>query len=570
MSSEKINTTKKIPEGMVTLHNDLLRVAKKYQEDTGKQAASLTRRFYREHKQSGVLPYDKYYPTWDQALEGAGLEYIIEESTSKKEGPVFDREYFRHNIFNEELKTYVGKYFVTSVIAGAGVNMPFLKAALNYCKVNDAKLIILPMIGVSGNKAEYPEVLHEYFHLFSSEYSFCSKLVAADFHLRPQQIQPLTGLPRLGRKEYSLIVASPKQDMIVCPNIYGKYPHIIHSTGSLSTTETYKENRAGRFAEQDHVTGGLIVEVQSSDLFHIRQIQYKENCFYDLGVKYTETENTFEGVEAIYAGDFHAGFQDQDAVDCTKEMIRLYKPKYFFTGDVLDCYSISHHHEHNIILQSSRPKHVETLELELHNMIKDIKNILESSPDVKFVRVKGNHDEHLERYLRDCSFARDRHNYKIAIELTHYLLNEEDPIKFWTQKNYPELNDKIIWLSRDDDFRIAGIQLANHGDLGPNGSRGSAAGLEVSYGVSVVGHSHSPKIQRSTWVVGTLSNLRLEYNRGPSSWLHSNCLVYKTGQRQMINIIHGRFKYQEIKKVSKKVTKKVTKKKTKSNDSRRK
>ena len=94
----------------------------------------------------------------------------------------------------------------------------------------------------------------------------------------------------------------------------------------------------------------------------------------------------------------------------------------------------------------------------------------------------------------------------------------------------------------DEDYKVAGIQLGVHGHLGANGSRGSLANMEKSYNKSVTGHSHSPAILRDAWVVGTSSRLRLDYNQGPSSWLNTFCLVYPNGQRQLINIIEGKYK----------------------------
>src|SRR5690606_29335149 len=107
----------------------------------------------------------------------------------------------------------------------------------------------------------------------SADFWLSPKLRAMDLLLHPQQMLPLTGLPRFGHKGYSVIVASPKQELFVCPNNQKKYPHIIHSTGTISSPDGYRPTRAGRLAKQDHVFGGLIVEIENEKLFHIRQIQ---------------------------------------------------------------------------------------------------------------------------------------------------------------------------------------------------------------------------------------------------------------------------------------------------------
>ena len=89
---------------------------------------------------------------------------------------------------------------------------------------------------------------------------------------------------------------------------------------------------------------------------------------------------------------------------------------------------------------------------------------------------------------------------------------------------------------------MANVELGAHGDKGANGARGSLHAMENAYGNSVSGHSHSPEILRGAWQVGTCSYLKLEYNQGPSSWLHSSCLLYPNGARQLINVIGGQWR----------------------------
>ena len=42
--------------------------------------------------------------------------------------------------------------------------------------------------------------------------------------------------------------------------------------------------------------------------------------------------------------------------------------------------------------------------------------------------------------------------------------------------------------------------------------------------------------------VGTSSRLKLEYNSGPSSWLHTHCCIYPNGKRTLITIIDGQWR----------------------------
>ena len=114
-----------------------------------------------------------------------------------------------------------------------------------------------------------------------------------------------------------------------------------------------------------------------------------------------------------------------------------------------------------------------------------------------------------------------------------------DPFAFWAEER---LTVPTKFLERDQTFVINGIELSLHGDIGPNGSRGSAVNLNKIGIKSVLGHSHSPCIEKGVCQVGTSSYLRLEYNQGPSSWLQTHCIVYPNGKRTLINIVDGEWK----------------------------
>ena len=59
--------------------------------------------------------------------------------------------------------------------------------------------------------------------------------------------------------------------------------------------------------------------------------------------------------------------------------------------------------------------------------------------------------------------------------------------------------------------------------------------------VVVTQNTHAPGIFREVYTVGCNCKLRQDYNKGGSSWLHGNCIVYKGGVRQMIIIVDGAY-----------------------------
>jgi len=120
---------------------------------------------------------------------------------------------------------------------------------------------------------------------------------------------------------------------------------------------------------------------------------------------------------------------------------------------------------------------------------------------------------------------------------------KQDPIESWMERFHPEFNKRIKWLTRESEFRVAGIDLSQHGDLGSNGSRGSLKSLAELGNVNL-GHSHVPAIYDGLFQAGTCSIRKLPYVRGPSGHLHANIITFDPGNgeigcRQLVISVNG-------------------------------
>ena len=477
------------------------------------------------------------------SVKNACLRYKIKavpavKAKQKEKENVINRDSFNIKKTNRNINK---KYFVTSVVAGASLDKEAFETIQYFCKENNAELVIMPMRGVYKQDEGYADEVLELSDHFVTEFVFNKNLRAKDFVLSPQQINPLTGLTRYGQKDFSLIIASPKVQMETIPVSNTKMPHILHSTGVV-TKPNYSYNRIGKIAHQDHVIGGLFVEVKNSEVFHLRQITVDKNKgFYDLGIYYKGNNKENKTASAFIAGDIHAGFEEESAINCWFNCINQTNPEYIFLHDVLDARSISHHEDNNLKAQLDRPKHLDTLEKELNNLVNTLENWIKNTKS-KIMIVSSNHNEFLDRYLAEGRYVNDRFNHRLALELAIDYLDGKNPLEQYCIKNSKLINsDRVTWLKRDQDFKIAGIQLGSHGDLGSNGARGSILSMEKAFGKSVTGHSHSPRIIRETRQVGT-SAINLGYNRGASGWLLQSGLVYDNGTYQSITSIDGEFK----------------------------
>jgi hypothetical protein len=119
----------------------------------------------------------------------------------------------------------------------------------------------------------------------------------------------------------------------------------------------------------------------------------------------------------------------------------------------------------------------------------------------------------------------------------------KDPLKAALEMMGVKFGSDIIWLERDQDFRVAGIELGAHGDLGANGKKNPGSkGMYKAYGKVIYGHCHHGEMWHEAWSVGTSTHRKLSYNRGASSWDNSQAIVYSDGTRQLINVIEGKWR----------------------------
>jgi hypothetical protein len=468
---------------------------------------------------------------------------IVKKELGIVEEEVITRDSFDNIKKDERKKLGNRKYVVTSLVAGTQIDDRFLNSIKNYCKHNKAELVVLAMRGISVDDIFYPEILSKVEDNICSEMVFNSNLKAVDFKLSPAMINPLTGLGRMGAKRTSLIIASPKQQMQSVPVSNRTLPHVLYSTGTISIPE-YSNNRIGVLGEEDNVVGGLIVEIENNEIFHIRLIvSDNKGCFYDLDKYYSPDEIKKSSIEAIVLGDLHSGSEDAMAVQSWKEIIHLTNPKYIVFHDIMDSMSINHHQEKNIVYNANLPVHAKTLEKELDTLGNTLKQWSEEFKKSTLIITKGNHDAWLDKYLQEGKYARPEqaHNHRFALSLANYVLDDKNPIEEYINKKYKIKN--IKWLRIDEDFIIKRNQLGYHGAKGSNSGRNSAAALELARGAGIYGHSHSPAILRNTMIVGTTTKLKLDYNMdGASSWLHASGLLYSSEYKTLIISIEGKWK----------------------------
>lgn len=450
------------------------------------------------------------------------------------------------------------RFIITTAVSGQALMGPFMESMRNYAKVKKAKLLILPSHDPAHNLDNeidwhFDTTLLEEDFVFE-ETTLNSNLFISGIRVTAKQINPITGLNEISQVHGSFVSASPKQFLEYDTVSANKLPHARMTTGACTlpnyNTSLGNSLRTGYLANAQHVMGAVIVEIADENIYHFRQIQADvDGSFCDLGYKYSPTKVTKE-IPVLVMGDYHAGEHDEVTVKAWLEVIDSMNIEEVVFHDMFNGVSVNPHEEDDIMLRAERArKGLNVLQNELTIAADEFDRILGRKSVKRGIVVKSNHDDMIDRWIRKGKYQKDPVNYEFATKLAANLITaselgiKKDFFKTGIEMNkIPKSFSKLTWLDVNEDYLVGGVHLGAHGDRAGNGARGSIKGLAKSYPRCVIGHSHTPGIFKGAFQVGTTSLLRLGYNRGPSSWVHCSCLVYKNGQRQLINSINGAWK----------------------------
>lgn len=354
-------------------------------------------------------------------------------------------------------------------------------------------------------------------------------------------------------KGASAIYGHTRLSMHTVATPHNKLPKIVYSTGAV-TQKNYSTTLAGDLAEFHHSPSAVLVELRG-DRFHLREVTWDGHCFYDLDRKYTAAgSEPAEPLLALVTGDEHVWFHEPAVRAATYDdpdsIVAMLRPAEIVRHDVLDCYSVSPHHFKRRLTRAVKTiAGWGNLERELEDTLRFIEA---TTPDgVRNVIVSANHHDHLTSWLQSGEQHVEPENLKLYHWLNYLMLENSawtpngvsypNPLQLFAQER-GYLTENTLWLGADDSHVVGAIELGMHGHLGPNGARGNIRSLSRVGLRSVLGHSHSPGIFEGAYQVGTSSRLRLEYNVGPSSWLHSHAGIHVNGRRQMIHVITGKWR----------------------------
>jgi len=362
---------------------------------------------------------------------------------------------------------------------------------------------------------------------------------AGDMNAIPTAANPLSGLDSFTGAE-SCIFPHTQIALRSVATVKGERAKFSYTTGA-ATLKNYIKRKAGLKAEFHHAFAALLVEVDAAGDWFVRQLNADPSgVIYDLDVR-AKAGKVKAGryVAALTPGDIHGVNLDPviaGAVWGPGGLVDTLRPGVQVLHDLFDMESRSHH---NDIFEAYR-LHIrgrESVEVEVARTAEALAGMVR--PWCRTYVVKSNHDEHLDRWIKEGDFKRDPVNagfYLSAAAAKFEAIRDgrdDFDLLRWAVARSGKA-PSVEWLARDESLRVAGVEMGLHGDLGPNGSRGSAAGLSRIGAKANIGHSHAAAIFAGCYQAGVSCALDMGYNRGPSNWSHSHIVTYENGKRAII------------------------------------
>lgn len=454
---------------------------------------------------------------------------------------------------SSELKELLNKdrFVVSSAQNNTPIDKKNWASLMNYVEYVGAQLLIIPVLyrnptasqDIENTEAWWPKEVIPY--LIQNEVSLCPALrLLANIRVQATAVNPLVGLDALSQGD-SAIIGHPQIQMRTVATPQNALPKMMMTTGSVSV-KNYSNTKAGIKGNFHHSLGALIVEKENNK-FHVRNlISDNKKEFYDLDIHATPKGiKKNSQIEALITGDSHAIFHSKNVKEATFDapdsIVKTLNPKVIARHDLIDSYAISHHHRSKPTVNFK--KWIQGTN-SLENELKITSKFLEDTTPNKCTNVviASNHHEHISRWLEEADPKQEPWNAILYHELMlAWLKSIEkgedgfDPFVYWMKQH---CQAPCVFVKRNDDYIVKDVLLSMHGDKGPNGSRGSLNSLAKMGIKSIVGHSHSPAIEKGCFMVGTSSILDLEYAKdGPSSWLNTHAIIHPNGKRQLIHII---------------------------------
>lgn len=476
-----------------------------------------------------------------EKLHALAVELLPDEMEELFTSDSFTPQQFQKNL--KAIKKHK-RFFLTTAVSGCRVPRKHWESLQQFCDETDRLPIFLPIADPARPNFQngvlfFDTVLKDQVMVFD-DFSLNDNCYVSNIKTSAKQIVPTTGLTRIGRRSGTFIYASPKLSLESVANAHDT-PLMVITTGAITepdySTDRYMSDRTAYIATHDHAMAGVVIDIIDEKVFHWRPVEFDEKGrLVDLGKMY-DGKSVQDTKCVVYLPDGHVAQQDQEAMKAFDQILTVLEPHAKLRGDSFDGLAINGHNRRKHVTRAKLKMQLD-LEKEINEYVQSTNNEVRNVD--KFYEIASNHNDRIEWWLEDGGYVKDPVNYRIGHEMAQYLLDGKNPLEEAARKR--GLSKKVVFLKRDQQCEIYGVELGYHGDIADHGSRGNLEKFDKALGKCVVGHSHVPRIFRRAWSVGTSSHLREGWNKGPQAWCHSLAVVYENGSRQLIHVIKGRWR----------------------------
>lgn len=374
-------------------------------------------------------------------------------------------------------------------------------------------------------------------------------LFAAEMNTLPTAVKPLSGLMTYSRGR-DAVFPHAKLSYQTVPQMPGAFVPSLMTTGAC-TVPNYVPKKAGLTAEFHHILGAALVEVDGDGRAFMRSISATaDGAFQDLDARVVAGAVSLgHRVEAITWGDIHLPSVAPEIFDHlwgarADSAIEALRPRHQFFHDLLSFEQASRHVDGDP-LHRARMVHRGLSGMQAH--VAEGAAFLRATERefCRSVMIESNHDDRLLQWARRDPDRRDVENVAYWHRCNLAVLEAEaaqvegfNLLRAMLQIEDPRRLEGIEFVPMGASYAICqasgGIECGMHGHLGPNGSRGTAAGLSRMARRITIGDKHSPEIVDGVYVAGMTGALDQGYNRGPGSWRRAHVVAYANGKRTIL------------------------------------
>lgn len=427
-------------------------------------------------------------------------------------------------------------FVITSCTNDSSLVKPFLIALEKFAAHREGQLLVVP-VRYRNPDALHPKNEHKWSpeiepYALTQDLHLGPKLVISSHRLNATSVNPLSGKQALSGQK-SAIYGHPQLAMELVGTPKDKHPKVMMTTGSCNRPK-YSATDAGGKAKFYHTIYAIYVKVVRG-AFHYIQLGWDGTGFCFGDEYWTENGLSEEAATAnIVHGDSHVWHEIAQISMAKQRIIDKVRPEVQVWHDLHDQHIGSHHETPrerierfmagNIFVEDEvrmAPAYLEKMGVGTLNYI-----------------VGANHNDHLDKWHENYDSKKDPANAKFHGWLASHMYGTS---RSALETCFDEWGCAVHYefLDRNNPKLINTIDISQHGDVGINGSRGSAKGFAKSTMKTVIGHSHTPCIEKGCWQVGTSTD-RMEYAKGYSTWMLTDCLIYTNGKRALVNYINGK------------------------------